>query len=72
MFEEQTFKCVENSVSSVVCLGNMNKDIDVQLQRYSKINFIIKNGINMSIDTKLLVPSHNITPRAPLNYGSVT
>jgi hypothetical protein len=26
----------------------------------------------MSIDTKLLVPSHNITPRAPLNYGSVT
>jgi hypothetical protein len=61
-------------VSSFNCLGNLisneEKDINIKLQRYNKMNGIIKRhfGKHMTIDTKLRI--HNITSKAALCYGS--
>jgi hypothetical protein len=53
-------------------LGNLisnEKDINIKLQRYNKINGIIKRhfGKHMTVDTKLRI--HNITFKAALCYG---
>jgi hypothetical protein len=63
-------------VSSFNYLGNLipneEKDINIKLQRYNKMNGIIKQhfGKHMTIDTKLRI--HNITSKAALCYGSET
>jgi hypothetical protein len=61
-------------VSSFSYLGNLisneEKDINMKLKRYNKMNGIIKQhfGKSMTIDTKLRI--HNITSKAALCYGS--
>jgi hypothetical protein len=61
-------------VSSFNYLGNLisndEKDINIKLQIYNKINGIIKRhfGKHMTIDTKLRM--HNITSKAALCCGS--
>jgi hypothetical protein len=61
-------------VTSFSYLGNLisneEKDINIKLQRYNKMNGIIKRhfGKNMTVDTKLRI--HNIASKAALCYGS--
>jgi RNA binding exosome subunit len=61
-------------VSSFNYLGNLisneEKDINIKLQRYNKMNGIIKCNFakHMTMDTKLRI--HNITSKAALCYGS--
>jgi hypothetical protein len=65
---------IKEQVSSFNYLGNLisneEKDINIKLQRYNKMNGIIKRnfGKYMTIDTKLRI--HNITSKASLCYGS--
>jgi hypothetical protein len=67
-------KKIIEQVSSFNCLGNLisneEKDINIKLQRYNKMNGIIKShfGKHTTIDTKL--GKHNITSKAALCYGS--
>jgi hypothetical protein len=63
-------------VSNFNCLGslisNEEKDINAKLQRYNKMNGIIKQhfGKHMTTDTKLRL--HNNTSKACLCYGRKT
>jgi hypothetical protein len=51
-------------------ISNEENDINIKLQRYNKMNGIIKHHFwkYMTIDTKLRI--HNVTSNAALCYGS--
>jgi hypothetical protein len=51
-------------------MSNEEKDINAKLQRYNKMNGIIKRHFrkHMTTDTKLRL--HNITSKASLCYGN--
>jgi hypothetical protein len=51
-------------------ISNEEKDINIKLERYNKMNGIIKRhcGKHMTTDTKFRI--HNITSKAALCYGS--
>jgi hypothetical protein len=53
-------------------ISNEETDINIKLQRYNKMNGIIKLhfGKHMTIDTKLRI--HNITSKAALCYRTET
>jgi hypothetical protein len=61
-------------VSDFTYLGNTfsehKKDIDIKLQKYNKINGIIRRHFSkqMTVETKLCL--HNITSKSALSYGS--
>jgi hypothetical protein len=47
----------------------MKRDTDINLQRYSKINDIIKRNFGTQMPTDIKLHLHNIISRATLNYG---
>jgi hypothetical protein len=51
-------------------ISNKEKNINIKLQRYNKMNGVIKSqfGKHMTIDTRLRI--YNITSKAALCYGS--
>jgi hypothetical protein len=61
-------------VSNFTYVGNTfsehKKDIDIKLQKYNKMNGVIRRhfGKQMTVETKLRF--HNITSKSSLSYGS--
>jgi hypothetical protein len=72
-FKMETEGKIIEQVSNFIYLGhimpNEEKDINEELQKYNKMNGIIKChfGKHMTTDTKLGL--HNITSKAALCYG---
>jgi hypothetical protein len=53
-----------------ITYNNEEKDINAKLQRYNKINGIIKRHFGKQITTDTKLRLHNITSKASLCYGS--
>jgi hypothetical protein len=53
-----------------VFISNINININAKLQRYNKINGIIKRHFGKQMTTDTTLRLHNITSKASLCYGS--